>query len=211
MDTYGSGYTWASVLINDVYGTGASGYAILSPFSNGHGFDAPNELNAKTVCLYTVMKKDDILEDLIESKYHQYGLLKNPIFLNNNLKANAAEKMLDIVVKIDNSVTFDSLSLGDIVIEQSTNTRHRIIHKITDGSLILHLQQLSFIYRNIGKSFFKENDDLISFNVDEIVSLPSINKYSGKLFYVTNRKGFTVNNEQFLTIRSFITFSNEQE
>jgi hypothetical protein len=76
----GSGYTWADVIITG-NGNGASLRAIVSPFG-GHGKNAPEELFATSLMLYSNISTDLNQGVVVSNDYRQVGIIKNPRVFN---------------------------------------------------------------------------------------------------------------------------------
>lgn len=76
----GSGYTWADVKITG-NGNGAQLRAIISPFG-GHGKNAPEELFARSLMLYSNISTDLNQGVIVANDYRQVGIIKNPRVFN---------------------------------------------------------------------------------------------------------------------------------
>lgn len=76
----GTGYSWADVKITG-NGNGASLRAIISPFG-GHGKNAPEELFARSLMLYSNISTDLNQGVVVGNDYRQVGIIKNPRVFN---------------------------------------------------------------------------------------------------------------------------------
>ncbi len=76
----GTGYSWADVKITG-NGNGASLRAIVSPFG-GHGKNAPEELFATSLMLYSNISTDLNQGVVVANDYRQVGIIKNPRVFN---------------------------------------------------------------------------------------------------------------------------------
>lgn len=203
MTTYGTGYTYANVVIynpnrelpNDYID--AEAYAILPP-SKGHGYDAVNELYGDTMAVYTQLKDDEELT-MIQQNYRQYGILVNPRLVGNNKRATNEKYFIMFDVNFNNTtgITPDTILI-------SNNVKYRVVQKI---GLNVKLQQLSLTLKPVssGNSFYYEGDEGTLFVVTSVVSFPTVNKYSGDMLYVQNLEPFTPSEEQLLSFRTYIT------
>lgn len=200
---YGSGYTWAEVVIYDPNRdvpnsyTNAEAYAILPP-DGGHGADAVKELFGGTVCIHTQIK-DDLELMLLEQDYRQYGIIANPTILLNNKRATDNTYFVTFEVEFNN---VSGVSVDDMII--CNNKRYRVVY--LDGT-IATLQQLSYLYTsiNIDDIFYKEATPTIQYTVLGVNEVPVINKYSGDLLYVSNLQPFIPSEEQLIILKTYIT------
>ena len=205
----GRNYTWMKISIVDDAdtGRGAKARPIFPPYFRGHGFDAPSELFAETVCLYSELKRDPGMEHLSGKPFFQFGLLKDPVFLNTNRSVKQDSRIpLDIAVEMP-VTEIHRLKTGEILVDHYTGVKHLILDKNQTRGVV-RLQQISPIFRNPSSLFHSENDKNDVYNVTKILSIPLINKYSGKTFYVVNKPGFRINEEQYLSIRAYISFES---
>lgn len=200
MTSYGQNYTYANITITDPNRpvpnsfTNAAAYAILPP-ANGHGFDAPAELYADTLSIYTLLQGDFEL-NLLAQDYRQYGLIKDPVDLLTNKRVSTTTNI--IIFKV-NLASVGSLAPDDVLI--NNNKRYRIV--AIDGTQV-ELQQLNSIFTQPAGSFYKEGVPAVLYTIAQVVSVPTVNKYSGSLLYVTNNAPFTPTDEQSIAIRTYI-------
>ena len=203
MTEYGSGYSYANVVINDPTRNGpgtnfvdAEAYAILPPI-NGHGFDAVTELFGRTMAIYSVIRYDNLL-DLIEQDYRQYGIIQNPRTLSGNRKLVESSLLTDFELRFDNTA---GIEVDEVLI--NNDVRYRVVS--IDGTTV-RLQQLSSIYKIPSSVFFKQSDPSQTYNLVNVFSAPIVNKYSGNLLYTTNRGLFEPSDDLSFTVRSFLEF-----
>lgn len=203
MTEYGSGYSYANVVINDPTRNGlgtdfidAEAYAILPPI-NGHGFDAVTELFGRTLAIYSVIRYDNLL-DLVDQDYRQYGIIQNPRTISDNRKLVESSLLTDFELRFD--IT-SGIEIDDILI--NNDVRYRVVS--IDGSSV-RLQQLSSIYKIPSSVFFKQSDPSQIYKLVNVFSAPIVNKYSGNLLYTTNRGLFEPSDDLSFTVRSFLEF-----
>lgn len=202
MDTYGSGYTYANVVITDPNRllpndyNNASAYAILPPI-DGHGHDAVKELYGDTMAIYSLIQDDDEL-NLIGQDYRQYGVLVNPTNLFDNKKITTQINFITFTVTVDNVTNIDP---DDILVADSVQ------YRVVDVSdLQVRLQQLSSIYKpiSVGDLLVNTNSPSNQYAVVTVDSVPQVNKYSGNLLYSSNSTPFQPADERLISVRTFI-------
>jgi len=200
MLTYGQNYTYANITVVDPNRpipntfTDFSAYAILPP-TYGHGHDAPKELYAKTIAVFTSIRDDEQLT-LLQQDYRQYGLLQNPtnLFTNKRITSPTIFPLFNI-----NLSSVDSLSLDTVLI--NNNKRYRVV-SINGNSI--KVQQLNPIYSQPVGVFYEEENPTIQYNIQSIISVPNVNKYSGSLLYVVNSTPLTPTADNSIAIRTYI-------
>ena len=201
MVSYGSGYTYANVVISDVNRlepntfTDASAYIILPP-TGGHGFDAVKELYADTIALSVLVKDDDELS-AINQDYRQFGLLRNPLDVVTRRLITTTKSFATFTVEV---VSTTDLAVDDILL--CNNKRYRIV-KINVGELVV--QRLDSIYTEPSGYFTKEGVPAVQYGITSVVSVPSLDKYTGDLLYVSNNTPFVPTTSQSFVIRTYIT------
>ena len=203
MTDYGSGYSYTNVIIDDptrdYLGTtviDAEAYAILPPIG-GHGFNAVKELFGRTLGIYSVIRYDNVL-NLIGQDYRQYGIIRNPRTLSGNRKLTQSSVTTDFELKFNTTV---NLQLDEILI--NNNVKYRVVN--INGTNV-RLQQVSSVYKVPSSVFFKQSDPGQEYTLLNVIFSPSVNKYSGDLFYTTNRGLFEPSDDQSFTVRSFLEF-----
>jgi hypothetical protein len=72
----------------------------------------------------------------------------------------------------------------------------------------VELQQLRRLYKDIevGNVFYKPETPAVQYSVLTVDDVPTVDKYSGNLIYVTNAEPFIPTEEQLVSIRTYITF-----
>lgn len=203
MDSYGSGYTNATITFNDpnrfdpeINGyVDAQAYAILPP-PGGHGSNAPYELYADTLAVHTALT-NDTETSLVNQDYRQYGLILNPVDILNGARITTAENLISFKVTVGD-VT--GLAVDDHLL--SNGKRYRLV-KISGSQL--EVQQLSSIYGQPSDYFQLEGTDT-QVDIITIDEVPVIDKYSGDLMYVANHDPFTSTANESIAIKTYITF-----
>lgn len=201
----GSGYTYASVTITDPGridsyvppSDAASAYAILPPV-NGHGWNAVEELYATTFSVSTTLG-DNLSSTLFENDYRSFGIIKDPRFASDgNLYRNDNE----FVVYNVSMQSVDGLNLDDVLTINSNRFRVFGI-KTTAGVNTVELIPLdSPTASPIGTAILGE----ASFSVTGVLSFPLFDKYSGSVLYISTEEPFSFDQEQSISIKTFISF-----
>lgn len=202
INSYGSGYTYVNVIFNDinrgVVGTLIDGvaYAVLPP-NNGHGYDAVTELYGTTVAINTSLRQETILNQLNQD-YRQFGIIKNPMNLLNTTFYTENSSLIVYVVEMNN-VT--NLMLDEILM--SNNIKYRVI---AINSNNVHLQQMGATFNQPIGQLVAENENTRTYNSIKVLSQPTVNKYSGKLLYISNENPFSFTEDQGIIIKTFLKF-----
>ena len=201
MDTYGKGYTYVNVKFVDPTRlepnsfVDATAYAILPP-AGGHGSNAPKELYADTLCVFSLLRNEVELM-LMNQDYRQYGLVQNPVDLFTRTK----------ILTTSNSISF-KVTLRDVTglaVDNhllNNNKRYRVVKVIGNQ---LEVQQLSSIYAQPNGTFYKEGALSTPYDIISVDDAPNVDKYSGDLLYVTNQPPFKSTDNESIAIRTYIT------
>ena len=200
MTSYGQDYTYATFTINDPNRltpnsfTDAEIYAILPPPS-GHGFDAPREMYADTIAVFSLLQGDTEL-NMLQQDYRQYGILADPTNILTNRRLTLPSTITSFTITLSST---DGIAADDVLI--NNNKRYRVVE--VEGSDV-EVQQLNSIYALPSGFFFKEGIPAILYTITRILTTPSANKYSGNLMYTTNSTPFTPTDQQSVAIRTYI-------
>lgn len=197
----GSGYTTAKAvitgnnLVNNPAAVSASAYVILSPIG-GHGKDAPRELFADTVCLYSVIRYSTSTETNISQDFRQYGVMKNPS------KAFTGNNLTEIFALTTYTATLSG-SFGLVKDEVLHNGRdeYRIVDMFPGNVVIL----LPLNTRNllVGTTLTTANN-VNNYSVNTISAIPLANKYSGEMLFTSADYSFAFNTSQSVTIKTYM-------
>lgn len=192
----GTGYTRANVIISGT-GFGAVARAILPPFK-GHGRDAPGELYSRSLAFYSTIADDKNQGFNIDSDYRQYGIIKDiekySSLENYPLSTGSACWLVSGV--INTAIFVDDLILTRI----SDSAKFVIVSRTTQGAL---LQSITGQSPTVGDILQAPTSQ--SFTVTRVTD-PEVNKYSGELLYIDNKKAFIPSNEQAVSIKTVIKY-----
>ena len=199
---FGTGYTYANINFTDVNRTSlstlinATAYAILPP-TNGHGYDAVSELYGNTLAINSSLRQDVQLNQLGQD-YRQFGIIKNP----NKLLSNSL--FHDTVSIIAYNVLFNTvigLVADEIIL--LNGIKFRVVS--ISGNYVM-LQQLGVVNITPIGQFSAELDGTRLYTAISVVSSPTMNKYSGRLLYVSNENPFSFSEAQGIIIKTFLKF-----
>lgn len=202
VESFGSGYTNVSIGFNDPIRPepsayiNAEAYAILSP-PGGHGSNAPTELNANTICIYSALR-DEAGLIATNQDYRQYGLMEGVVNLFDKRKISSQSELITFKVLIGGFV--ENISVDDELL--CKNKRYRVIS--IDGTT-LTVTQMSCIYELPSDEFVDINNPSEIYPIVSVQETPIVDKYSGNLLYVTNKPPFTTTETQSIAIRTYLT------
>lgn len=207
VDDCGSGYTYANVVVTDQ--TRAKGsnrdcqaYAILPPIG-GHGSNAVTEMFANTAALYLQIKNNTELSDL-NQEFRQFTILEDLRNISDNSLANDQHELslFNVTIVTNNN---NNVATKDGILIDNNKVKYRIINKVENT---WNLQQLSYLYHDIGKTltFTDDNGKQYIYEIQSVESTPKINKYSGSLLYSSNNAPFYLSDNKSFGIKTYIKF-----
>lgn len=200
--TPGSGYTYANAVItgnnhvNNPNAVDATTLVIFPP-NGGHGKNAPEELYAKTVGLYSNLRGS--LDESIQQDFRQYGLVYGIRDYYTN-----AEMMNSTTVKAYVNTTFanvTNLVVDEILVGNNTEFRVLSITGNTVKLIPLGMPTISPVGLLTAKT-----DTLRTHTCLTITSYPDYNKYSGQVIYFSDDPAFSYSVEQSIILKTYIRF-----
>ena len=198
LNNRGSGYTYANVSIASEGLKTAAARAVISP-QYGHGFNAPRELIADTLCFYTSFENELNQGMLVNNQYRQFGIIKDiEQFDAKRYYITAAGSACYL---IEGTLVGDSFP-EDEAIGNTAGTKSLRTVSSEDNKLLV--QSIDGTIPVIG-DIFNNKADTASFTVTAVTD-PQVNKRTGEILFVDNRLAFTSSEEQTVTFRSFIKF-----
>jgi hypothetical protein len=199
----GTGYSYATVSINDIgIGTNAAARAIISP-PGGHGSDPLYELGGKNILIDTKIRYDE--EGILPATndYRQIALLKDPyVRLTSNVASNVAfvqglTMICDGVGNyLEDEVVYQGASLS------SATFKGRVISWTANTSKIIVINTIgtpSLSQTLIGATSFTAR--VVNSKTEGLLE-----KYSGRLLYVDNIKPVTRSNDQIEDFQLLLSF-----
>lgn len=202
--SYGSGYSYLDITFNDpnrgVVGTvtDAKTYAIIAPIG-GHGSDAISELMATQLVINTEFRQGIGNEDLVQD-YRQYGIFKNLTTPISDKIFTENSSIIAYKVQLTGTTT---PVLDEVLIQDSTKVKYRVA-SVTDG--YIYLQILSKRALSPSGTLVAATDGSRLYTVAEVISKPTVNKYSGKLLYVSNTQKLFYTDTQGIVIKTVLKF-----
>lgn len=194
----GSGYHYASVSIASQGIITTTARAIISP-PNGHGFNAPRELLADTLCFYISFENELNQTLTVNNQFRQFGIIKDiEQFDENRLYINNSGSSCYLLQGTIAGSSFPE----DTNIHKALFTKTLKIVSSENNKLLVNSETGSIPV--VGDVFFNAGETA-SFTVTSITE-PQINKYSGELIFIDNRLAFTSSDEQTVVFRTFIKF-----
>ena len=192
----GSGYTYANITING-NGSDASARAIMSP-KGGHGKNAINELYADTLMFFSNISTERNNGFKLSNDFRQFGIIKNPIKYDTTVPFSS--KFGSTCFVLNGTVDITKFLLDDELHDVDWN-KYKIIAIETTGILV----------QSINNTVPVPNAALVNTRTTEsfsplTITMPQVDKYSGKLLYVDNRAAFYQTEDQSITFQTVIKF-----
>lgn len=205
----GSDYTFASVVV-----TGGGVEAVIRPIISprgGHGKDVIEELYASTVMLTTrlIGEKNQTID--ITNDFRQVAIIKDlEKYTDESYFTSPTGSACAILrfEKTDENATVISLVDQDDTLYLSTdyNKYITVLEKRTTAGYYELLVSLDTNYLPSSSDIMNKivNTSLVyNITVNGIVA-PTIDKYSGQMFYIDNRTPFVSNDEQTVVVNTLI-------
>lgn len=205
VQTFGKDYTYATVTFHDparlepnTY-KDAEAYAILPP-TNGHGYNAVNELYGNIFCIYVTVRDDNVLAN-VDQDYRQFGVIQDVKDLRTFANIDDTDITIMFTLRL---VSADGLEPDmEVMID---NIRHRVVQ--VNGNRVKVLQLCSD-YHNMteysGMTYTNPISGAIRYyEIMAVEEKPTANKYSGDLWFSSNNTPFLLTDGRSFGIRSII-------
>jgi len=205
----GSGYTYATIAISGVGGSGANLIPVISP-QNGHGYDPVYELGAGNILISVDLEEDENDTIPVEAAvgsdvfdYHQICMIKDPL-LTDGTSAIAINYDLTTKIETQGLAANTTFRMDELVYQGSVSnqTFKATVVKWDPSLKILHvinpIGSISFNKALIGE------ESGITTTVNDILS-PLFRQYSGKILYINNTAGIIRSSKQTEQIRLAIS------
>jgi len=208
----GSGYTWTDVVISGGGGTGALARAIMSPLG-GHGFNAVEELYARSLQFYTAMSRDFNQGIEITNDYRKAGLIRNlkKYGTNQRFTDEIGSGCVLITGQFDKLKLYQDMLLLKKEASGINYKKYRIVD-FNDTQILLSVFNNFSI--NVGDVIVTDptNGGLItnptlpvSTITIESVSERTIDQFSGDFMFFSVREPYAPADDQIITIRTTLT------
>jgi hypothetical protein len=202
----GSGYSYLDIFITDInrgiVGTviDASAYAILPP-NNGHGYDAVSELFGTTLLVYSEFRQNGI-DEIVLQDYRQFGIFKDLTTPTSNAVFTDNSSIIAYKVQLTPNPGTSAPVIDEVLYTWGAYNRYRVISIVGD---VVYLQAMG--NRNVVPSGLMGSEVGGRFyTVTNVISKPSVNKYSGKLLYVSFVPAVTFSDTQGVVIKTVLKF-----
>ena len=192
----GSGYTHANVIITGT-GNGATARAIFPPYG-GHGKDTVSELFARSLAFYTTIGQEKNQGFVVTNDYRQFGIIKEIRNYDNNkfFRSSTGSGCWLISGNINTS-----LFTEDATITRSSDSAKFIIIS-SESNGILAIPTMGSIPA-VGDIFsIPAGNAFIATGITK----PDVDKYSGELLYIDNRRAFTTTEDQSVSIKTVFKY-----
>ena len=197
---YGSGYTYAeaSIATESLVSGGtaaATARIIVSPFG-GHASNAPRELFADTLCMYSTYDAVFTHNNIpVSDDYRQYGIISNILKFDTNAKHNTATASAGY--KLEGTFTAEEFEADEIIYTSGHAKELQVVTSLDNKMLAISLNGSE---PALGDEF---GNGVSSFIVTAL-SEPNVNKYSGEILFIDNSARFESSQVQEISFRSFI-------
>lgn len=209
VDECGSGYTRANVSFVDPNrrepnpNPVAQAYAILPP-THGHGYNAIEELNGRTVAIYLAIRSDNMLSNIVQ-EFRQFGMLLDMRTIITKALTSTTEEIVVFDVTTEPPTTISGNLKPDSIVYIG-QTPYRIVKIAGDNFL---LQQISSIYRDVDPGNVMVYTDPITskvyrYQITAVNSKPTIDKHSGVLLYNSNNAPFFMEDNKTFGLKTYI-------
>lgn len=202
----GQDYTRANVIFTDIeggIGTGASANIVLSP-QNGHGYDPVEELYANTVMFNVDFEDDEGGLFPAENEFRQISLIYNPEVYDSSTLASGTTYKLYTQINVSPGVgdfNNDELIIQGDTLENSTFSAEVI--SFDESTNIINVNRLNgtFVPNQPIKGL---TSGAIRVGIGKIN--PTLELYSGKILFATNKVPVTRDPDQTDRIRFILSF-----
>jgi len=204
--SYGTGYTNAFVVITDPTGNGATARAVLSP-PGGHGTDPVRELGGFYVGIASSLRYSEGGAFIINNKFRQVGLLKNPYNTNilspSLLSATAVSALREIKLS-----TGGGFTTGDYIIGDASDAVAYVDSYDSDEQVIRYHQNDKTGYTPFQLSERIDGHLTGSATIASSAGLlnPEINRFTGQLMFLENRAPINRSDAQIEEIKIIVEF-----
>lgn len=204
MTAYGSGYTYASIVVTDPsensrpqQAVDFSGYAIMSPIG-GHGKNAVRELSVSDVAFSTSIP---LMTFENSNDFRQFGIIKSPSNISSGKLSTVSEELVSYKVILDGvaGLSNDMILTSNSTTDKTSKFRVIYFDSLTNSAILQHLSK-----KHSTPNSLLANG--ISYVVQSITEFPIIDKYSGDLLYTSNHTPFATVQSQNITLKTLIKF-----
>lgn len=205
----GSGYTYATVSIGGIGGSGANLIPVISP-QNGHGYDPVYELGAGNILISVDLEDDENGTIPVEAvvgadvfDYHQISLIKDPLLTSGR---RASEINYDVTTKIQvQPLSGGAYFAMDEMVYQGSVSNPTFKATVARWDPVLrNIHVVNPVGTIALNQFITGQNSGSQSTTNEYVS-PGIRQYSGKILYINNTTGIVRSSNQTEQIRLAIS------
>lgn len=210
--TTGSGYTWTDVIITGGAGSGALARAIMSPLG-GHGFNAIEELYARSLQFYTSMSKDLNQGLEIKNDYRKAGLIRNLKKFGTNQRFTDEIGSGCVLI----TGVFDKLKLEYdmlLLLQEASGPNYKKYRIVEFNDTQILLSVFNNFTINVGDVLVTDPTNggltlnptlpVSTIKVDS-VSERTIDQFSGDFIYFSVREPYAPADDQIITIKTTLS------
>lgn len=206
IQTRGEKYTYATLTFSDVSGgagSGASATVSISPH-DGHGYDPVYELNATTIMFNVEFVEDESGVLPTDNDFREIAILQNPYKYATTTLANESVYTMYTKVKVSPGVgDFDN----DEVVYQGTTYETNTF----TADVVSFDEVTNYLYLNNVRGTLQTNQSLKGFTTSSIrvvnsVTQPTLDLFSGKILYISDKLPISRDPAQTERIRFILSF-----
>lgn len=199
MATYGTGYTWARIVIAaPSAGTTATALAIITP-KDGLGADPVRDLNGYFVITYSAFVEAEGAGDFpVTNDYRQVGIVTNPSESGGTVPLQLPTASSCFAIKLSTGYS-GSFSSDSLITDVTSGAIGRIVDSyVSGGNLIVRYIRTETEQVGLGASASFNIGDTISTSsggagtIEEVLDKTNggseVEKYSGEIIYYENRR-----------------------
>jgi hypothetical protein len=201
----GNFYTYADLTFTDVAGgTGAGASAVISVApTNGHGFDPEVELNATTIMFNVEFEENEAGALPTDNDFREVVLVQNP---STSLNTIATANLYTLYKNIKVSPGVGDYTTDEVVFQgstfgEATFTANVISFDVVENELFVNNARGTLATNSAIKGFNSGAIRIVN-NVTE----PTMQLYSGKILYISDKLPITRDPSQTERIRFILSF-----
>jgi len=199
----GSGYTTATITINDATGTGATAKAIIGP-KGGHGTDTIHELGGFYVMLNSRLEYGEGGDFPTNNDYRKIGLIRDPEDASTTNVATGSTYLQSTKVELTSASVSGTFVEDEVVTGGTSSATGRVVNWDATNN-ILTLIRVDGTFSD-GETVTGGTSSA-SGDVDTSgVTDPEMTSYTGDVIYVENRRPITRAADQIEDIKLIVEF-----
>ncbi len=202
----GNYYTYANLTFTDVTGgtgTGAAATVSIAPH-DGHGYDPVYELGASTVMFNVEFDGEEGGAIPVDNDFREIVLVQNPYLNGTTTLATANGYSLYTKVKVSPGIgDFDS---DEVVYQGPTFAEATFTAEVISFDTVENFLYLNNVRGNITGNQAIKGFTTGSIRVVNNVIEPTMDLYSGKILYITDKLPITRDTDQTERIRFILSF-----